>query len=95
MRKTMSLFKRPGAVPAKTEEPDLHPDKIDALLADLEEQVGKLPADSPATQDLRQEIETFRAMVESLHANHGWSHENFRSMRRTVQEIAERLKGRL
>lgn len=90
----MNSFNRPDAVSGAATEQQLDPDRIDHLLADLEKQLEKMPPDIPATEELRQEMETFRAMVESLHANHGWSGEEYRSTRTAVQKIAERLKHR-
>jgi hypothetical protein len=80
--------------PDRAHEHELDPDRLDQMLADLEKELDKMPHDIPATQELRQEIETFRAMVESLHVNQGWRGEEYRSVRTTVKAIAERLKGR-
>jgi dienelactone hydrolase len=77
-----------------THEHAFDPDRIDQLLADMEKELDKMPSDIPATEELRQEIETFRAMVESLHANHGWHGEENRSARAAVQAIAQRLTDR-
>ena len=60
---------------------ELDPDHIDQLLADMEKELDKMPADLPVAEEIRQEIETLRAMVESLHANQGWRGEQHRQAR--------------
>jgi hypothetical protein len=45
------------------------------------------------TNELRQEIETLRAMIETVASNKDWSSEERRAIRTTAQRIAERVKG--
>jgi uncharacterized protein involved in exopolysaccharide biosynthesis len=89
----MNPFKRPEAVSGSRHDEDLDPDRLDQLLADLEKQLESLPPDIPTTNELRQEIETLRAMIETVSSNKDWGSEERRAIRTTAQRIAERLKG--
>lgn len=90
----MNPFKRPEAVSGSRHDEDLDPDRLDRLLADLEKQLESLPPDIPVTDELRQEIETLRAMIETVASNKDWSSEERRAVHTTAQRIAERVKGR-
>jgi uncharacterized coiled-coil DUF342 family protein len=89
----MNSSRRPDAVSGHVRGQELDPEQIDRLLADLEKQLEKMPPDVSTTEEIRQEIETLRAMIESFHTNHGWSSDEQRSFRTTAQKIAERLQA--
>jgi hypothetical protein len=89
----MDFSHKPGAGSSTVQEPAPDPEQIDRQLSRLEEQLDKLPAGHPVAEELRQEIDTLRAMLESRDAEHGWSDEENQSIRRSLQSIAERLAG--
>jgi hypothetical protein len=87
----MNSPKRPDRPPGATDAEELDPERIDRILSKLEEKIDELPSDNPGAQDLRQEIETLRAIVESLDAEHGWNTEQQHSIRSALRKIGEML----
>jgi hypothetical protein len=89
----MNSSQKPDIVPTTAPNKELDPDRIDRLLADLERELENSSPDNPTSQEIKQEIETLRAMVESRGANRGWSNEEHRSVRTSLHNLIERLEG--
>jgi hypothetical protein len=89
----MNSIKRPDDMSGRHDE-DLDPDRIDQLLAALEKQLERMPPDIPATEELKLEIETLRASIESFHANAGARGEQGQAIRAAAERIMERIRGR-
>jgi hypothetical protein len=87
----MNSPKRPDGPPHWADEEELDPDRLDRILGKLEEQIDEMPSDNPGAQDLRQEIETLRAIVESLDAGRRWSTEQQHSIRSALRKISDML----
>jgi ribosome assembly protein YihI (activator of Der GTPase) len=87
----MNSPKRPDGHRGPADEEELDPDRIDSLLSRLEAKIDEMPSDNPGAQELRQEIETLRAMVESLDAEQRWSAGQQQSIRSALTKIGEML----
>jgi hypothetical protein len=87
----MNSPKRPDGHRGPADAEELDPDRIDNILSGLEAKIDEMPSDNPGAQELRQEIETLRAMVESLDAEQRWSAGQQQSIRSALNKIGEML----
>ena len=67
--------------------PQLDLARVNRLIADLEEEVAKAPADAPGMQDLRDEIETLKNVLGSPKAKHDWIEDGLHSVRDAAQAV--------
>ena len=61
--------------------------RVNRLIADLEAEVAKAPADAPGMQDLRDEIETLKNVLGSPKTNHDWIEDGLHSVRDAAQAV--------
>ncbi|MDB5726935.1 MAG: hypothetical protein JWQ00_140 [Noviherbaspirillum sp.] len=80
-------------MPGAAHEPQLDLERIDRLLAKLELELQKTGADTPTAQELKMEMETLRAMIESAQAGNGVTTEKHHSIRASFQNMTDRLEG--
>jgi hypothetical protein len=86
---TNTSDKMPG--PAHEQQLDL--ERIDRLLSRLELDLQNTGADTSTAQELKMEIETLRAMIESAQAGNGANQEKHHSIRTSFQNMTDRLEG--
>ena len=63
--------------------------RVGQLIAQLEAEVARAPADAPGVQDLRDEIATLRNVLESPKTRHHWVAEGLTA----VHKAARALRG--
>lgn len=66
-------------------------ERVNRLVADLAAEVERAPADAPGIQDLREEIETLRAVLNSPRTRHHWIDEGLRAVRDAAQVVRGEL----
>ena len=67
--------------------PQLDLARVNRLIADLEEEVAKVPADAPGMQDLRDEIVTLKNVLGSPKTKHDWIEDGLHSVRDAAQAV--------
>ena len=67
--------------------PQLDLARVNRLIADLEEEVAKAPADAPGMQDLHDEIETLKNVLGSPKTKHDWIEDGLHSVRDAAQAV--------
>lgn len=67
--------------------PQLDLDRIHRLIADLAAEVAKAPPDAPGMQDLRDEIQTLRNVLDSPKAKHHWIEDGLHAVRDAAQAV--------
>lgn len=67
--------------------PQLDLARVNRLIADLEEEVAKAPADAPGMQDLRDEIATLKNVLGSPKTKHDWIEDGLHSVRDAAQAV--------
>ena len=68
-------------------EPKFDLARVNRLIADLEAEIAKAPADAPGMQDLRDEIETLKNVLGSPKTKHGWIADGLHSVRDAAQAV--------
>ena len=66
-------------------------ERVNRLVADLAAEVERAPADAPGIQELREEIETLRAVLNSPRTRHHWIDESLHA----VRDAAHAVRGEL
>lgn len=61
--------------------------RVNRLIADLEAEVAKAPADAPGMQDLRDEIETLKNVLASPKTKHHWIEDGLHAVRDAAQAV--------
>ena len=61
--------------------------RVKRLVADLEAEVTRAPADAPGIQDLRDEIETLKNVLASPKTKHHWIADGLHSVRNAAQAV--------
>ncbi len=67
--------------------PQLDLDRIHRLIADLAAEVAKAPPDDPGMQDLRDEIQTLRNVLDSPKTKHHWIEDGLHAVRDAAQAV--------
>lgn len=61
--------------------------RVNRLVADLEGEIARAPADAPGVKDLREEIETLRALLNSPKTRHHWIADSLHAVRDAAQAV--------
>ena len=61
--------------------------RIERLVADLESEVARAPADAPGMQDLKDEIETLKNVLRSPKTKHNWIEDGLHAVRDAGQAV--------
>lgn len=61
--------------------------RVNRLIADLEAEVAKAPANAPGMQDLRDEIETLKNVLASPKTKHHWIEDGLHAVRDAAQAV--------
>jgi hypothetical protein len=62
-------------------------ERVNRLVSDLAEEVARAPADAPGMQDLREEIQTLRAVLDSPKTRHHWVADSLHSIRDAARAV--------
>lgn len=81
----------PVNAPSGRENVKFDVERVNRLVADLAAEVARAPADAPGIQDLREEIETLRAVLNSPRTRDHWIDESLRA----VRDAAHAVRGEL
>jgi len=68
-------------------------ERINRLVANLEQELANAPDDIPKLQDLREEIETLKNVLKSPKTKEGWIAEGLHDIRAALQDAAARVEG--
>lgn len=66
--------------------------RINALVAELERELDKAPADAVHVQDLRDELETLKNVLKSPKVKESWVLESLHSVRTGIEEIGQKVE---
>lgn len=68
-------------------------DRINRLISDLEQELANAPADTPHLQDLREEIETLKKVLQSPETRHGWIEDGLHSIQTSLRNMTATVEG--
>jgi hypothetical protein len=72
--------------------PPFNLERIHALIAELETELAKAPPGADL-QDLRDEIETLKNVLNSPKVKEGWIRESLHAVRNGIEEITQSVEG--
>ena len=89
----MTSPEKPDAHPHAAQQQNFNVERINRLVADLEQEVAKASGDTPHLQDLKEEIETLKSMLKSPDSRHGGISEGIHSTRTAFQKFTQTVEG--
>lgn len=89
----MTSPEKPDAFPRTTQQQNLNVERINRLVADLEQELAKASGDTPHLQELKEEIETLKNMLRSPDTMHGGLSEGLHSTRTAFQKFTQTVEG--
>ena len=79
-------------IPSNDAPPPFNLERIHALIAELETELAKAPPGADL-QDLRDEIETLKNVLNSPKVKESWVRESLHSVRSGIEEITQTVEG--
>lgn len=89
----MTSPERPDVPPHAAQQQDFNIERINRLIADLEQEVTRASGDTPHLQDLKEEIATLKNMLKSPDTKRGGISEGLHSTRTAFQKFTQTVEG--
>jgi hypothetical protein len=69
--------------------------RINRLIAELEQELGQAPDNTPHLQDLKQEVDTFKNMLRTSGEGPESIHQGLHAIRSRMQRVADNVEGEI
>lgn len=89
----MTSSRKKNTVPPTTHHQGFDLERINRLISDLEKELVNAPENIPNLQDLREEIETLKNVLNSPKTKEGWIKEGLHAIRAALQDMAATVEG--
>jgi hypothetical protein len=80
-------------MPAPSPQQEFNIERINRLIADLEQELAKAPGDTPRLLELREEIDTLKNVLKSSQTRHDGVDAGLHSTRSALQKFTQTVEG--